>query len=62
MLKALGDIAGIIAWENARKTSKHPEEFGKGSLEGLTAETHPARLHSAAASPRPWPWAFQEIR
>jgi len=32
-----GDIAGIVAWENARKASKHPEEFGKGSLEGLTA-------------------------
>ncbi|MEE1620570.1 tripartite tricarboxylate transporter permease [Zafaria sp. Z1313] len=32
-----GDIAGIIAWDNAKKTSKHPEEFGKGSLEGLTA-------------------------
>lgn len=32
-----GDIAGIIAWDNARKVSKHPEEFGKGSLEGLTA-------------------------
>lgn len=32
-----GDIAGVIAWENARKASKHPEEFGKGSLEGLTA-------------------------
>lgn len=32
-----GDIAGIVGWENARKVSKHPEEFGKGSLEGLTA-------------------------
>ncbi|MCC9206534.1 tripartite tricarboxylate transporter permease [Arthrobacter sp. zg-Y769] len=32
-----GDIAGVIAWENARKVSKHPEEFGKGSMEGLTA-------------------------
>jgi putative tricarboxylic transport membrane protein len=32
-----GDIAGIIAWENAKKVSKHPHEFGKGSLEGLTA-------------------------
>lgn len=32
-----GDIAGIVGWENARKASKHPQEFGKGSLEGLTA-------------------------
>src|SRR5690606_18280674 len=32
-----GDIAGIIGWENARKVSKRKEEFGKGSLEGLTA-------------------------
>lgn len=32
-----GDIAGIIGWENARKVSKHKEEFGKGSIEGLTA-------------------------
>ncbi|TFD54464.1 hypothetical protein E3T55_03250 [Cryobacterium frigoriphilum] len=32
-----GDIAGIIAWDNAKKTSKHKEEFGKGSFEGLTA-------------------------
>lgn len=32
-----GDIAGIIAWDNARKASKRKDEFGKGSLEGLTA-------------------------
>jgi putative tricarboxylic transport membrane protein len=32
-----GDIAGIMAWAAAKKASKHPEEFGKGSLEGLTA-------------------------
>lgn len=32
-----GDIAGVIAWENSRKTSRHKEEYGKGSLEGLTA-------------------------
>ncbi|MEV7649116.1 tripartite tricarboxylate transporter permease [Arthrobacter sp. NPDC089319] len=32
-----GDIAGILGWENARKASKNKEEFGKGSLEGLTA-------------------------
>ncbi len=32
-----GDIAGIIAWDQARRASKHPERFGKGSLEGLAA-------------------------
>ncbi|MET1155280.1 tripartite tricarboxylate transporter permease [Arthrobacter sp.] len=32
-----GDIAGIIAWDNAKKASKRKHEFGKGSLEGLTA-------------------------
>lgn len=30
-----GDIAGLIGWERARKASKHPEEFGKGSMEGV---------------------------
>lgn len=32
-----GDIAGIMSWAAAKKASKTPEEFGKGSLEGLTA-------------------------
>lgn len=32
-----GDIAGLIGWERARKASKHPEEFGKGSIEGVAA-------------------------
>lgn len=32
-----GDIAGLIGWERARKVSKHPEMFGKGSIEGITA-------------------------
>ncbi|GAA3739374.1 putative tricarboxylic transport membrane protein [Spinactinospora alkalitolerans] len=32
-----GDIAGIIAWDQARRRSKRPERFGKGSLEGITA-------------------------
>ncbi len=32
-----GDIAGLIGWERARKVSKHPELFGKGSIEGITA-------------------------
>ncbi|MDC7125645.1 MAG: tripartite tricarboxylate transporter permease [Spirochaetales bacterium] len=30
-----GDIASIICWGNAKKVSKHPEEYGKGSVEGL---------------------------
>ncbi|MGB3413860.1 MAG: tripartite tricarboxylate transporter permease, partial [Microbacteriaceae bacterium] len=32
-----GDIAGIVAWDQARRLSKHPEKFGKGSLEGVAA-------------------------
>ena len=32
-----GDIAGLIGWERARRVSKTPERFGKGSLEGLAA-------------------------
>jgi putative tricarboxylic transport membrane protein len=30
-----GDIASIICWGQARKLSKHPEEYGKGSVEGF---------------------------
>jgi Tripartite tricarboxylate transporter TctA family len=29
-----GDIGGIVAWDQARRFSKTPEQFGKGSLEG----------------------------
>lgn len=32
-----GDIAGLIGWDRAKRASKRPERFGKGSLEGLTA-------------------------
>lgn len=32
-----GDIAGIMSWATAKRASKHPEKFGRGSLEGLTA-------------------------
>src|SRR5690606_40069751 len=32
-----GDIAGLIGWERARKASKTPEAFGKGSIEGVAA-------------------------
>lgn len=30
-----GDIAGMIGWNRARAISRHPEEFGKGSIEGV---------------------------
>jgi putative tricarboxylic transport membrane protein len=30
-----GDIASIICWGQAKKMSKHKEEFGHGSIEGL---------------------------
>uniref|UniRef100_UPI00281152FA tripartite tricarboxylate transporter permease n=1 Tax=Microbacterium sp. TaxID=51671 RepID=UPI00281152FA len=32
-----GDIAGLIGWERARKVSKRPDMFGKGSIEGVAA-------------------------
>ncbi|MGO3766910.1 MAG: tripartite tricarboxylate transporter permease [Microbacterium gubbeenense] len=32
-----GDIAGLIGWDRARAVSKHPEKFGKGSVEGIAA-------------------------
>ncbi|MEO6826190.1 MAG: tripartite tricarboxylate transporter permease [Microbacteriaceae bacterium] len=32
-----GDIAGLIGWDRAKAMSKHPEKYGKGSLEGLVA-------------------------
>ncbi|MFC8922033.1 tripartite tricarboxylate transporter permease [Cellulosimicrobium sp. NPDC057127] len=32
-----GDIAGLIGWDRAKRLSKEPEKFGKGSVEGLTA-------------------------
>ncbi|MBN7794164.1 tripartite tricarboxylate transporter permease [Microbacterium esteraromaticum] len=32
-----GDIAGLIGWERARKASKTPGAFGKGSIEGVAA-------------------------
>lgn len=33
------DIAGLVAWDQSRKIAKKPEEYGKGSLEGLAAST-----------------------
>lgn len=32
-----GDIAGLIGWDRARAVSKHPEKFGTGYIEGITA-------------------------
>jgi putative tricarboxylic transport membrane protein len=33
------DIAAIISWGQAKKMSKKPEEYGKGSMEGLAVST-----------------------
>jgi putative tricarboxylic transport membrane protein len=33
------DIAGLVAWDQSRRIAKRPEEYGKGSLEGLAAST-----------------------
>lgn len=32
-----GDIAGLIGWDTSKRFSKHPEKYGKGSIEGLVA-------------------------
>lgn len=32
-----GNVANLLAYTFAKKTSKHPEEFGKGSIEGIVA-------------------------
>ena len=32
-----GNVANLLAYTFAKKTSKHPEEFGKGSIEGICA-------------------------
>lgn len=34
-----GDIAAVICWEQTKRLSKKPEEYGKGSIEGLAAST-----------------------
>ena len=31
-----GDIASIVCWGQSKRLSKHPEEYGNGSIEGLT--------------------------
>lgn len=31
------DVGAIIAWDQSRRMSRHPGEFGKGSLEGVVA-------------------------
>lgn len=32
-----GNVASFVAYDQAKKVSRHPEEFGKGSLDGLAA-------------------------
>lgn len=32
-----GDVAGLIGWDRGRSFSKHPELFGRGSIEGIVA-------------------------
>lgn len=32
-----GNISGLVAYNEAKRFSKHPEEYGKGSVEGLVA-------------------------
>lgn len=32
-----GDIASLVSWDLSKQASKKPEEFGKGSIEGLAA-------------------------
>ena len=30
-----GDISALISWDVSKRVSKHPEEYGDGSIEGL---------------------------
>ena len=30
-------MASFLSYDRARKSSKHPEEFGKGSIDGIAA-------------------------
>src|SRR3546814_6736559 len=32
-----GSIAGLVAYSEARRASKHPERFGKGEIDGVQA-------------------------
>lgn len=32
-----GNISGLLAYNEAKRASKHPEQFGKGAVEGLVA-------------------------
>ncbi len=32
-----GDISALISWDVTKRISKHPEEYGNGSIEGLAA-------------------------
>lgn len=32
-----GDIASLICWDQTKRFARHPEEYGKGSIEGLAA-------------------------
>ena len=54
-----GDIAGLIGWEQARRASKHPERFGKCSIEGVAASELKAekksnlRVHGRFGEPCP---------
>lgn len=44
-----GDIAGIVGWGTSRSMSKHPEEYGHGSVEGLAAVSASIRACPAGA-------------
>ena len=44
-----GDIASFIAYNEAKRWSKHPEEFGHGSIEGVSAPEAGANAVSGGA-------------
>lgn len=44
-----GDIASFISYTEAKRWSKHPEEFGKGSIEGVSAPEAGANAVSGGA-------------
>ncbi len=68
------DIAAFLYYGEAKRSSKHPEEFGKGSIEGVAAPEagNNACVNGAMIPCSPWafpgrlhcgyPWRFDGAR
>jgi putative tricarboxylic transport membrane protein len=53
-----GTIGGFIAYNEAKRWSRHPEKFGKGSLEGIAAPESANNAVTGGPWCRCWPSAF----